>query len=304
MSFTQMGYVKQDFPFRPLQHCANTLTLPQRHNYYRPPRSLSRFLRIVFYWVNFVPIHCSFLLTAMLFRLILLLAIAGGLTVFALSNGSTLALTFLGMQTPTLPLSLWVLGAIAAGIITHVLIASLFRISNLLAVAEARSQMRRNERRRDVAVDRTSRDSAQRPSSSDDADWDWQGDESPADRKPTDRQPSEGKTKIQDPIDDWESDAEDDWDDEPRQSPVPKPEPRPATSYGYPPRQPTTIKPAARSPESSNSVVDADFRVLVPPTRSVPQPTPQPMPRTDDADDWFEDDDLETDEERRRRSER
>lgn len=236
----------------------------------------------------------------MLFRLILLLAIAGGLTLFAWSNGSTLALTFLGMQTPTLPLSLWVLGAIAAGIITHVLIASLFRLSNALAVAEARSQIRQNERRREAAADRASRDSAKRPFSSDDPDEDWEGSESRGDRPVVDRQP-EVKTKIQDPIDDWESDVEDDWDDEPRKAPSPNPAPRPATSYSYPPRQPT-VKPEARSPEGSNSVVDADFRVLVPPTRSVPQSMPQPLPRTDDAEDWFEDDDLETDEERRRRS--
>ena len=233
----------------------------------------------------------------MLFRLILLLAIVGGLTVFALSNGSTLALTFLGMQTPTLPLALWVLGAIAAGAMTHLLITALFRLSNLLAVAEVRSQLRR-ERRREGNPLRP----GQRPLN-DDSDWqNWDGYEPREDRLGDDRQPPSPKTstKAQAPIDDWEDGFKDDWEDEPRPQPRSTPEPRPTSpssgpAYSAPSPRQSVGRTETRS--SDGSVVDANFRVLVPPTRSTPQPTSQP----NSADDWFEDDDLETDEERRRR---
>ena len=237
----------------------------------------------------------------MLFRLILLLAIAGGLTVFALSNGSTLALTFLGMQTPTLPLSLWVLGAIAAGAITHLLIAALFRLSNLLVATEVRSQIRRSERRRSSERAYQPRGGTQRPASSDDADWkDWEGYEEPSNRQPQPPEPRPAaRTQAQAPIDDWEGDFSDDWE-EPSLKPRPKPEPRPNPSVSgasaYSPPKQTPSRSETRSPEGS--VVDADFRVLVPPTRPAPEPVFQP----DNADDWFEDDDLETDAERRRRS--
>jgi uncharacterized integral membrane protein len=244
----------------------------------------------------------------MLFRLILLLAIAGGLTIFALSNGSTLALSFLGMQTPALPLALWVLGAIAAGAMTHLLIVALFRLSNLLVVTEVRSQMRRGR-------ESNQQRSGQRrpaPNNNDDSDWqNWDRYEEPVDRPASehpvsDRPPTSSKTSGTPPIDDWEGDFKDDWEDEPR--PRPQPEPRSSTptpspsAYSYVPPQPsgrTVDRSTDRSTNRSadGSVVDANFRVLVPPTRSTPPPAPQP----DNADDWFDDDDLETDEQRRRR---
>ncbi|HEY9907328.1 MAG TPA: hypothetical protein V6D18_06930 [Thermosynechococcaceae cyanobacterium] len=229
----------------------------------------------------------------MLLRLILLLAIVGGLAVFALSNGSPLALTFLGMQTPVFPLALWVLGAIAAGIATHLLIVALFRLSNLLAMAEMRSQLRRGERRRGGSTKGYApREPVSRQSPRDDADWqNWEGYEQPDDRKPP-----EVKTKIQESIDDWEADGNDDWDDPRRPSepkPQPKSEPRPSYSYGSPKSKAEPTETAR--PAGSNSVVDADFRVIVPPFRATPEPQPN------SADDWFEDDELETDAERSKR---
>jgi uncharacterized integral membrane protein len=250
-----------------------------------------------------------FFLTAMLFRLILLLAIAGGLTIFALSNGSTLALSFLGMPTPTLPLALWVLGAIAAGVMTHGLIVALFRLSNLLAVTEVRSQLRRDRGRESNPSRPGQRRAA---NSNDDSDWqNWDRYEEPVDRPADDRfaddrPPTSSKTSVKPspPIDDWEGDFKDEWDDEPR--PRPQPAPRPSTptptAYNYAPPQPSSRTVDRSTDRSTNqatdgSVVDANFRVLVPPTR----PTPPPPPQPDNADDWFDDDDLETDEQRRRR---
>src|SRR4028119_1115184 len=52
-------------------------------------------------------------------RIVLLMSVVGGLTLFAFSNLSpVLPLVFLGMKTPALPLATWVGGAIAAGAIT------------------------------------------------------------------------------------------------------------------------------------------------------------------------------------------
>jgi len=77
--------------------------------------------------------------------LVLLLVIGGGLTLFALQNWSpSLSLVFLGMPTPPLPLAVWMLYSLAAGVMTGLSIAALFRWYSYL---EARS-VRRGERPR------------------------------------------------------------------------------------------------------------------------------------------------------------
>ncbi|MCT7970836.1 LapA family protein [Laspinema olomoucense] len=61
------------------------------------------------------------------FRNVLLLVVLGGLTIFALQNTSpSLSLVFLGTRSITLPLSAWILGAIASGVVTAWAIAILF----------------------------------------------------------------------------------------------------------------------------------------------------------------------------------
>ncbi|MCT7986490.1 LapA family protein [Laspinema sp. A4] len=58
---------------------------------------------------------------------VLLLVILGGLTIFALQNTSpSLTLVFLGMRSIALPLSVWILAAIALGVVTAWAIAILF----------------------------------------------------------------------------------------------------------------------------------------------------------------------------------
>ncbi|WP_155968301.1 hypothetical protein [Kamptonema formosum] len=67
------------------------------------------------------------------FRIWLLVAVAGGLAIFAAQNLSpVLPLVFLGAQSVALPLSVWVLLAVAAGVLTEEAIAGLFRLSNYL----------------------------------------------------------------------------------------------------------------------------------------------------------------------------
>ena len=64
-------------------------------------------------------------------RLVLLLLVLGGVTLFALQNWSpVLPIVFLGIKTVSLPLAMWILIAIATGLFTSVLMALLFQLSN------------------------------------------------------------------------------------------------------------------------------------------------------------------------------
>ncbi|HEY9653407.1 MAG TPA: hypothetical protein V6C95_22290, partial [Coleofasciculaceae cyanobacterium] len=64
-------------------------------------------------------------------RIVLLVSVVGGLTLFALSNLSpVIPLVFLGMQTPAFPLAIWVGGAIAAGAITSFFLQAVNALPN------------------------------------------------------------------------------------------------------------------------------------------------------------------------------
>jgi len=72
-------------------------------------------------------------------RLVLVLVILSGLALFTLQNATPpIALVFLGRQTLTLPLSVWILGAIVTGAITTLLLNALFQLSNSAAVRRSR----------------------------------------------------------------------------------------------------------------------------------------------------------------------
>lgn len=67
------------------------------------------------------------------FRLILLVVVMGGLTLLLASNWSpVLVLRFLGFETRPLPLAIWILLSTTAGAITVLFISSLYQLSNLL----------------------------------------------------------------------------------------------------------------------------------------------------------------------------
>jgi hypothetical protein len=234
----------------------------------------------------------------MIFRLMLLLALAGGLILFAQFNWTPIALTFLGLPLPVLPLSLWMLAAIGMGILTSLLLHALFTLTYHVGGRRVRSRLRQAARRTEaeVAANAAARQSGQE----DDAAWkNW--DE--YDGTPRSRQ-STGKSTTQAPIDDWEAKSRDDWEDyelgdRPRDRQPWTPPERP-TAAARPAPEPEIRFPGTASDRAGASkpkpVVDADYRVIVPPHRSV-----EPTPTQENADDWFEDD-LETDEERRRRS--
>lgn len=68
-----------------------------------------------------------------LLLLIVLIVIISGLALFLLQNWSpSLQLTFLGLKSIPLPLSIWVLSALIAGLITYLLIYNIFELSNYL----------------------------------------------------------------------------------------------------------------------------------------------------------------------------
>ncbi|UNU26612.1 LapA family protein [Microcoleus vaginatus] len=81
-------------------------------------------------------------------RLVFLLVIVLGLTIFALQNVEpALSLVFLGIRSPALPLSIWILLSMVVGALTSLLISGLLAFSNYLS----------------LTADRTGRSSRSRP---------------------------------------------------------------------------------------------------------------------------------------------
>lgn len=286
----------------------------------------------------------------MLFRLILLLAIAGTITLFTLQNLTpVLPLVFLGSPTPALPLSWWVLGAIAAGALTTLAITSLVGLSNFLtkqAVRQVRSSSRRDsvsepfsktpaEKNRTAAAAAASQ--AKSPDAEGDAAWqDWRGyDSSPAAATGGNRTTQSAQDTD---LDDWDQGMNDDWEESSSDRATPNSSPSSSTvrdRFEQPP-QPTqgsygsSYSNSYREPEPSGSgksdisksgkgksdssksgkgksdsgksdsgksdsgkterVVDADFRVLVPPYRALEdEPAPTSSNSASNPDSWFED---------------
>ncbi|MGD1699517.1 hypothetical protein [Dapis sp. BLCC M229] len=68
-----------------------------------------------------------------LLLLFFLIFVISGLALFAWQNWSpSLSLTFLGLKSIPIPLSVWILGGLIAGIITYLLIYGIFELSNYL----------------------------------------------------------------------------------------------------------------------------------------------------------------------------
>ncbi|MFQ3627552.1 MAG: hypothetical protein SNJ57_13875 [Cyanobacteriota bacterium] len=143
-------------------------------------------------------------------RPILLFLFIALLAIVVLQNLSpVVALTFLGMQTVALPLAVWLLGAVLAGAITTVLVATLIRF-----LAKGRSPRRKARR------------PSRRPSGTQGEPWTpppWTGgwtkplDPEPVDRAGSASRPSESAWAAAE--DDWENPRSgndwDDWDDAP-----------------------------------------------------------------------------------------
>ncbi|MGL5061459.1 MAG: LapA family protein [Microcoleus sp.] len=270
-------------------------------------------------------------------RSIFLLVIVVGLTIFALQNiEPALSLVFLGVRSPALPLSIWVLSSIAAGVVTSLVISSLLSFSNYLSQSrssrrvppEAVSETRRTPytppappRKQEIDPDRnwenreTQSASGYQTQYGTPAGYDSRTvyQESPPVNPPNVKQPIE--PIEHDDEDDWVSDSskkrypysDEDWGEE-RENPS-RPTVNDATAANpkdYEAKQEPKSKSWAgsvysfgyRDPSKSGvgqteSVYDAEYRVLVPPMGEVPQTDKQEIPNSnsDDDEDWGLDDD-------------
>jgi len=210
-----------------------------------------------------------------LIRILLLLVVLAGLTLLLAQNWSPiLPLVFLGMRTQALPLAIWILLSLATGIITSLLITGLFKLSNYFAVQQSL------KRRRNIGV--TQNSSAQRseaPSSTN------RPPSSNINSNPSDASDWDTDTSLDDKDWDVAEDAEKSQDDvnstvyERQQQPKSGSQSGSGYSYSY-------QEPKNSGVGKTESVYDAEYRVITPPYR-----------QTDTAkkeEDWgFEDDDDE-----------
>jgi hypothetical protein len=220
-------------------------------------------------------------------RLILLVAVLGGLTLLLVQNWSpVLSLVVLGMRTQPLPLAIWILFSTAAGAFTSVSITILLKLSNYLG-----GQQRQASFKSTASSPRTKATRREEPTP-----------------RPSSSPPpaSQTESRRSDEFDDWETNGkDDDWDfnTKPREAPAPNPktqtqsvgdsqayerqqEPKSSSQsgsvYSYSYREPKNTAVG-----KTESVYDADYRVIIPPYQP---PTNNPP----DDDDWgFDDDDSE-----------
>ncbi|MEH1966849.1 LapA family protein [Nostoc sp.] len=228
-------------------------------------------------------------------RLILLVAVLGGLTLLLVQNWSpALSLVFLGVRTQPLPLAIWILFSTATGAFTSILIATLFNLSNYLVGGQ-----RQTPDRRSATSPRAKATRREEPTSR------------PASPPPP---ASKKEEPTSDVFDDWETNGsgDDDWNFDERSEEAPTPNPQaqqPRDSKTY--ERESEVKSSSQSgsvysysyrePKNTavgktESVYDADYRVIIPPY----QP---PTNNQADDDDWefFDDDDDFEDDKRPRR---
>ncbi|MBH8562505.1 LapA family protein [Nostoc sp. CENA67] len=229
-------------------------------------------------------------------RLILLMAVLGGLTLLLVQNWSpVLSLVFLGMRTQPLPLAMWILFSTTAGALTSVLISTLFKLSSYFV------KQRQTPFRSTAASPRTKATRREEPTP-----------------RPNSPPPPASKTEYanNEEFDDWETNRNnDDWDfdENPTDAPnsgtktqpfrdsqtyerqqEPKSSSQSGSVYSYSYREPKNTAVG-----KAESVYDADYRVIIPPY----QPPPTNQADNTDDDDWsfFDDDDFEDEDKRSRK---
>lgn len=267
-------------------------------------------------------------------RVFILLAILAGLVLFTVQNMAPVSLVILGVPTLAFPLAFWVLGAIGAGVLTTIAMAGLIEFTRLRNRPAAQPRRPISDRFSgfrtggwSAAAPESARSNPRQSNRSED--WDsegaWEDWDEPAPRSNPPQTPSVSQTPTRD-----RNDARSDrgYDDAPRRQPPPDAEPIPyrdpprtdfeaeqepisrsqsgsVYSYSYrPPAEPPAEKPPV---SRSNSIYDAEFRVIMPPHRSeadTPQPQPPPAApsinsdNSDDEWDFVEDDDSDWDRKR------
>ncbi|MFO5526445.1 MAG: LapA family protein [Cuspidothrix sp.] len=198
-------------------------------------------------------------------RLIILVTAPLGLIILLVQNLSpSLPLVFLGMRTQSLPLALWILFSIIAGMITSVIIISLMKFTTYLNLQEQPIPVSKS-------IPRSSRVKPNTP-------------------PPT--SPPPPVSQFDDEFDDWETNRnEDNWNDEDNLESVPEASPpgtRPSSVYSY-----SSQSPKNTAVGKTETIYDADYRVIIPPYEA-----PSQNKATDDDDwDFFEDDEFTDDNE-------
>ena len=202
-------------------------------------------------------------------QIILLLAILGGLALLLVQNWSpVLPLVFLGLTTPALPLAVWIVISLVAGGGTSLAIASLFNVANYFAQPKpSRKRQVKPPPDPQPSSNTYTKQSTQGSSNSAD-DWledpmsneDWQYEENTQDSE-------NSKVSTQDSRS-YEVNSQ------------AKSSKRQGSVYSYSYREPESSRE-----RKTESVYDADYRVLTPPYKS-------PNPAQDD-DDWGFDDEQD-----------
>ena len=236
----------------------------------------------------------------MVVRIVVLLMALGGLTVFALQNSMTLRLRFLGMRTQALPLGFWIIAAVVAGVLTALIVAWLLQLINSWGNAKLRSRIRQLEAERG-SYQGQSRESASSTSQSYSYSAANSNYASAANASATDSRNNE----------EWEEEDEDEdsnYDDsrvasdvsdrnyEAKQEPTSTYRSGSVYSYGY-------KNPSDSAVGKTESVYDAEYRVITPPYRpldteeedNTPEPSPSNQQNNNDDEDWGFDDDEDWD---------
>lgn len=198
-------------------------------------------------------------------RLFILLVLVGGVVLLVLQNGQFQALMLFGYALPALPVAVWMVGAIAAGILTSTIL-QLLNYRPKFALRAEPPLASKSPRR--------------------------EGDLPPDAREPIPQRPPErvrdSVRPPQSPTSDWDapsSPPNQSWDEPlPRTQPSPRKEtrPKPPVPPPNPPRARTESVP------TDNTVFDANYRVIDPPLSE------KPANSANDEDWGFEDDELES----------
>ncbi|MEM1169425.1 MAG: LapA family protein [Cyanobacteria bacterium P01_H01_bin.35] len=221
-----------------------------------------------------------------LLLLIVLIVVIGGLALFAWQNWSpSLSLTFLGLKSIPLPLSVWILGAIVAGMITYLLIYATFGLSNYLLrrslqPSRPRSRKSQYQDKSEESRDRYSqsqetsdyqssfnlnKDSELREEDENSDDWEK--------GPPKVSNSWDGSTKEQDLEEPQESVNQSSTEKNYEAEQQPKTESWSGSVYSYGYRE-----PSGSGVGQTESVYDADYRVITPP------PPPDPSKSTENEE--------------------
>ncbi|NDJ16666.1 LapA family protein [Myxacorys almedinensis] len=208
-----------------------------------------------------------------LLRSVVLLMVLGSLALLTVQNWSApMQLVFLGMRSLALPLPIWIVGALVAGILTTIVISILFRLTGFTAGRSARrpspSYVAPTEPPPSSSYSYTPpsyTQSVESPRTT------WRTATPPS--TPSDPSSGDREEWGSEDASDWFDDSSD-WADEPRDSrsssrrtdyevrQEPKSGSRSGSNYSYSYRDPDP-------PTNPADVVDADYRVIIPPNRNL-----------------------------------